>query len=61
MKKIHENDTNLDPKMDQKGAQNEPRHRQVADKIPTPLRDAKKEPKWSPNGAKREPKTIENL
>ena len=47
-------------KLTKNGPQNEPRTRQFPDKIPTPLRDAKREPKWSQNAAKRVPKGIPN-
>ena len=40
--------------------QNEPRTRQFPDKIPTPLRDAKREPKWIQNGAKSVLKGSQN-
>ena len=48
------------PTWSKKGAKNEPRPRQVADKIPTPLRDAKKEAKWTLNGAKMDPTRNQN-
>ena len=44
----------------QNGPQNEARTRQFPDKIPTPLRDAKREPKWTQNGAKRVLKGSQN-
>ena len=51
------------PNVPKKGAQREAKTTQDPDKLPTKSRhgardhrDAKKEPKWSQNGAKREPK-----
>ena len=50
----------MELKIGQNGPQNEPRTRQFPDKIPTPLRDAKREPKWTQNGAKRVLKGSQN-